>query len=132
MIKSTLDSLLNSIKTALKINQPKNIGNLPSEIVVLSRQRNGMSVIRATNKVLEMKRNLGLPTGNLEDGTLNSDDILWKTVIEAIIEEITEHAKITTAITAGQQVVASGANAGGPIVVYGQTITNGIGGTIIE
>jgi hypothetical protein len=132
MIKSTIDSLLTNLKTALNIKQPKNMGVLPSDLVLLTSNRDGMSVIRATNKVLEAKRKLGLPTGNLEDGTLNSDDILWKTVIEAIMEEITQHAKITTAIVAGQQIVATGGNAGGPVTVYGTTVTNGQGGTVIE
>jgi hypothetical protein len=131
-MKETIKNILNSITSLLKIKDTPNFGTPPSQLVVLTRNREGISVIRATNKVLEKKRELGIPTGNLVDGSANSDDILWYTAINAIIEELTEHAKITTAISAGQQIVASGANSGGPVVCYGNTITFGVGGTIIE
>jgi hypothetical protein len=91
-----------------------------------------MSAIRATEKVLMMKRELGLPTGNLTDGTANDDDILWYTAIKAIIDEITNEAKITTTSIPGTQVAASGGNAGGPIVVYGATTSFSDGGVIIS
>lgn len=131
-MKETIKNILTSINGLLKIKNSPNFGTPPPQIVVLTQNREGMSVIRAVNKVLEKKRELGIPTGNLEDGTANSDDILWYTAIKAIMDEITVNAKITTAISAGQQIVASGANVGGPIVVYGTTTTFGIGGTIIE
>lgn len=132
MVKNTLDSAINTLNDILSIKPPPNLGFVPPQLTVLSKIRTGMSAMRAANKVLEKKRELGIPTGNLTDGSANYDDILWYTAIKAIIDEITSEAKITTSSIPGTQVVASGGNVGGPIVVYGSTTTFSDGGTIIE
>lgn len=132
MIVSILDAAINTLNDILSIKPPPNLGTLPPPIIVLSKTRGGMSALRAANKVLEKKKELGIPTGNLSDGSANNDDILWYTAIKAIIDEITNEAKITSSTIPGTQVVASGGNAGGPIIVYGSTTTFANGGTIIE
>ncbi len=132
MTNQILKNLINSVNKILEIQELPNIGQIPKPLVPLSNTRNGMSAIRATEKVLMMKRELGLPTGNLTDGTANHDDILWYTAIKAIIDEITNEAKITTTSIPGTQVAASGGNAGGPIVVYGATTSFSDGGVIIS
>lgn len=132
MIKDILKGAISSISSILSIKKLPNAGVVPSPLVTLSQFRGGMSALRAANKVLEKKKELGLPTGNLTDGSANDDDILWYTAIKAILHEITVESKITTATLPGTQVVAAGANVGGPIVVYGSTITFGQGGTVIE
>ena len=79
------------------------------------------------------KKELGLPTGNLADGSANYDDILWYTAIKAILDEITNEAKISSTAIPGTQIAASGTDAAGvPVVVYGATTTFADGGTIIE
>jgi hypothetical protein len=132
MTNDILKNLIKTIENILGIQELPNVGKIPKTLVPLSNIRNGMSAIRATEKVLVMKRNLGLPTGNLVDGTANDDDILWYTAIKAIIHEITSESKITSTSVPGQQTVASGGNAGGPVVVYGQTITFSDGGSVIS
>ena len=133
MIGELFNTILNTLDDILSIKELPNFGVLPPPIVVLSQTRGGMSALRAANTVLEKKKALGLPTGNLTDGTANCDDILWYTAIQAIINEITNESKITTATSPGTQIVASGFDAVGiPVVVYGSTVTFGIGGTIIE
>jgi hypothetical protein len=132
MIKEILDASISILNDILSIKTPPNFGSLPSPVIVLSKTRNGMSALRAANKVLEKKKELGIPTGNLSDGSANDDDILWYTAIKAIIDEITTEAKITSSSLPGTQITAAGGNAGGPIVVYGVTTTFSDGGTIIE
>ena len=132
MIVSILDAAINTLNDILSIKPPPNLGTLPSSVVVMAKTRSGMSALRAVNKVLEKKKELGIPTGNLPDGSANDDDILWYTAIKAIIDEITTEAKITSSSIPGTQIVAAGGNAGGPITVYGQTITFSDGATIIE
>jgi hypothetical protein len=133
MILSILAAAINTLNDILSIKPPPNLGTIPPPIVVLSKTRGGMSSLRAANKVLEKKKELGLPTGNLADGSANFDDILWYTAIKAIIDEITNEAKITSASLPGTQIAASGTDAEGmPVVVYGSTITFADGGTIIE
>ena len=132
MVKEILEAALNTLNNILSIKPPPNFGTIPPPLVILSKTRGGMSALRATNKVLEKKKELGIPTGNLTDGSANDDDILWYTAIKAILDEITNEARITSVDAPGTQVVASGGNAGGPIVVYGSTTTFSNGGTIIE
>lgn len=133
MIGEIFNTILNTLDNILSIKELPNFGVIPPPIVVLSQARGGMSALRAANTVLEKKKALGLPTGNLTDGTANCDDILWYTAIQAIINEITNESKITTATSPGTQLIGTGiGNLGIPIVVYGSTVTFGIGGTIIE
>jgi hypothetical protein len=132
MVIEILESRLNELNDILSIKSPPNLGSIPKEVVVLAKTRGGMSAFRAANKVYEKKKELGLPTGNLPDGSANFDDILWLAFAEAIIEEITVHSKITSTSSPGIQIVAAGGNAGGPIVVNGQSITFSDGASIIE
>jgi len=132
MVKEVLECALITLTGILSIKPPPNLGTIPSPLVVLSKTRGGMSALRVANKVFEKKKELGLPTGNLPDGSPNFDDILWYTAIKGIIDEITNESKITSSDIPGTQVVASGGNTGGPIVVYGATTTFATGGALIE
>jgi hypothetical protein len=132
MIKDILLGAISTLNDILSIKSPPNFGEIPPPLVTLTKTRSGMSALRAANKVLEKKRELGIPTGNLTDGSANYDDILWYTAVKAILDEISIEARISSCDLPGTQVVAAGANAGGPVVVYGSTTTFSIGGTIIE
>jgi hypothetical protein len=123
---------IKSVNDILEIQELPNVGKIPKPTVYLSNTRNGMSAYRAYEKVLVAKRELGIPTGPLPDGSPNLDDELWRIVIKAIIDEITIESKITSTSIPGTQVVASGGNAGGPIVVYGSTTTFTDGGAVIS
>jgi hypothetical protein len=132
MTSNIIINAITAIVNILSIKELPNVGIIPQPFVALSKTRGGMSSLRAANKVLEKKKELGLPTGNLADGSANFDDILWYTAIKAILDEITNEAKISSTSIPGTQMVASGGNAGGPVVVYGATTTFADGGTIIE
>jgi|LakMenEpi03Aug12_release.lakeMendotaPanAssembly.Ray.scaffolds.fasta_scaffold2022641_1 hypothetical protein len=132
MIDKVFKEAIESLNNILAIKELPNVGVVPPQLAALSKSRGGMSAIRAANKVLEKKKELGLPTGNLEDGSANDDDILWYIAIQSMVDEITKEAKITSTSIPGTQIVASGGNAGGPIVVYGATTSFSDGGTIIE
>lgn len=132
MLGTILEESIIAIDSILSIKEPKNIGKIPSQVVTNSSARGGMSATRVFAKISDTKKNLGLPTGTLEDGSINADDILWYTFAQAIIDEISIHAKITTSTLPGQLITAAGGNAGGPINVVGQTITWSNGGTTIE
>jgi hypothetical protein len=132
MTGDILKNLMKSVNNILAIQELPNVGQVPSPTVPLSQSRNGMSAIRAAEKILLKKRELGLPTGNLADGTANDDDILWYETIKAVIHEITTESKITSVSIPGTQMTAAGGNAGGPIVVYGATTTFTNGGSIIS
>jgi hypothetical protein len=132
MLDKLFNETINSFSEILSVKDINTLSPIPAPLSVTSQTRAGMSALRAANKVLEKKRELGLPTGNLSDGSANLDDILWYTLIEAILSEISNESRISSAVSPGIQIVASGANAGGPVVVYGSTVDFGRGGTIIE
>jgi hypothetical protein len=132
MTSTILERAITSIQNILSIKELPNIGIVPQPLVALAKSRGGMSALRATNRVLEKKKELGLPTGNLADGSANFDDILWYTAIKSILDEITNEAKISSVAIPGTQIVAAGGNAGGPITVYGSTTTFADGASIIE
>lgn len=133
MVGEIFNRILNTLDDVLSIKELPNIGVLPPPVVTLSQSRAGMAVDRAWGKILEFKKEKGLPTGTLADGSDNIDDMMWRILIEAIMEEIYSHSKITTAISPGVQIVGTGiGNLGLPVVVYGATTSFGIGGTIIE
>jgi len=133
MIGEIFNDILNTLDNILSIKELPNFGVMPPPLIPLSQFRNGMSAIRAASKVYEKKKELKIPTGPLPDGSENNDDILWYTAIQAIMDEITNEAKISTSITPGTQIIGTGiGNLGIPIVIYGATTTFGIGGTIIE
>jgi hypothetical protein len=132
MTSILLEKAIKSILNILSIKELPNIGIVPQPLVALAKTRGGMSALRATNKVLEKKKELGLPTGNLADGSANFDDILWYTAIKAILDEITNEAKISSVAIPGTQIIAAGANASGPVTVFGSTITFADGASIIE
>lgn len=132
MTGDILKNLMRSVNNILAIQELPNVGQIPQPAVYLSNHRNGMSAIRAAEKVLVKKRELGLPTGNLVDGTANDDDVLWYTVIKALMHEITTESKITSTSIPGTQITAAGGNAGGPIVVQGATVSFTNGGAVIS
>jgi hypothetical protein len=127
-MKEILEKLNNllSFKGA-KIKPP-----IPSPMILMSKFRNGLSPLKITYAILAKKKQLGLPTGNFEDGTANYDDIMIKEIVTQVVKALQEDARITIAIPPGTQLVASGGNAGGPIVVYGTTSTITTGGGVIE
>ena len=132
MTSTILERAIASILNILSVKELPNIGIVPQPLVALAKTRGGMSALRAANKVYEKKKELGLPTGTLPDGSGNFDDILWYTAIKAILDEITNEAKISSTSIPGTQIIASGGNGGGPVTVYGSTITFSDGASIIE
>lgn len=105
---------------------------IPFPLILLSSSRSGMSPLAVALRVLAKKKELGLTVGNYADGSANSNDIIILEICKQIIAEIQESARITVVIPAGTQVVASGGNAGGPVVAYGNTITPTTGYAIMQ
>jgi hypothetical protein len=134
MVISILKSALENLSAILNsIEPPPNFSVTPPPLVPLSQTRGGVSSFRALSEVIRRKRDeLGLPTGPLPDGTTNYDEKIIEFIIEAILKEITENAKIESVDYPGTQVTVAGGNVGGPFVAYGTTITFSNGGALIS
>jgi hypothetical protein len=126
-------TITDALSKILSLKDTTKTPKIPSPIILNSQNRSGLSALKIANKVLQKKRELGLPTGNYEDGTANYNDIIIKEIIEQILIAIQEDAKITVAIPLGIPVTASGIGGDGvPVVVQGATTNIQSGGAIIQ
>jgi hypothetical protein len=105
---------------------------LPPQVMLASQFREGMSALKTANAILDKKRELGLPTGNYEDGTANYDDIIIFEMVKQMQKSIREDANIQVVIPAGIPITATGANVGGPVQVVGATTFTATGGGIVS
>jgi len=112
--------LKNAFKTP-KIKPPVT----KEEILIGTKTREGLSAIRMASKIIERKKELGIPTTPLESGGVNLDLQMEVARCETIIDEFLTHARVEAAFPPGVPVTATGGNAGGPIVVQGLT-TNSV------
>jgi hypothetical protein len=127
-----MKSILNKLSKLLDFNIGRIKPPVPPPLVLLSQTRSGLSPLKITQAILAKKKELGLPTGNLEDGTANYDDIIIKEIVTQVIKAIQEDARITVVIPPGTPLIASGANSGGPLIAHGTTLSFAIGGALIE
>ena len=126
-----MEEFLKKIGALLRF-RPKVSPTIPFPLIFLSAQRSGLSALNIAMKVLAKKKELGLPVGNYEDGSANANDLMWLAFAQATVSEIQENGKITVVIPPGTQLIASGGNAGGPIVVYGTTTTPTTGYAVMQ
>jgi hypothetical protein len=126
-------SITDAVSKILSIKDTTKAPKIAKPIIVNSQFRTGLSALKIANNVLQKKRELGLPTGNYEDGTANFNDIIIKEIIDQILIAIQEDAKITISIPPGSPVTASGIGGDGvPVVVQGATTAFQSGGAIIQ
>jgi hypothetical protein len=124
---SVVKTLLNFFKI------PETVApRIPPPTVILSKARPGLSPSKIAARIIRRQSEVGAPIGDLPDGTESITEKMEVIRIEEIINSLTTEARITTAIEPNIQVVSTGANAGGPIVTNGQTVTLGSGYGVIQ
>ena len=94
--------------------------------------RPGLSATKIAANIIKRQSEAGAPTGNLDDGSENISEKMEVIRVEEIINALISDARITVTLYPGQTIQATGGNAGGPIVVIGQTLTLGKGTGIIQ
>ena len=102
------------------------------EILGGSKFREGLSAIDIASKIIERKKEIGVGIGPLPSGAQNIDLQMEVIRVEEILNALLTKAKIEVAIPPGTLIKADGANAGGPIVVIGTTISTSKGEGIIR
>jgi hypothetical protein len=132
------NNVFSSIKTIMSVlknsfNPPQQLQSIPKQqILIGSKFRSGLSAIEIASKIIDRKKEAGIPITPLPSGGENLDLIMETIRVEVMIEALLTKAKIEVAIPPGTQINAQGANAGGPIVVQGATITISKGEGIIR
>jgi len=122
-----MEVLLAKISKVLNIPKTKKI-TIPSPLIVNSKNRPGLSPIKMANEALEYKREIGLPTGNYDDGTANYDDLMILKLFQIWTDNIQTQAAITVAIAPGVSITGTA----GPVPVQGATTDFAVGGAIIQ
>lgn len=126
-------SILNGIKTILKIQNAGGNTVVPTPLILVGAQkRPGLSATKIANAIIQRKSEAGLPIGALPSGGVSPDEIMERIRIEEIIKAIQEDAKLTIAIPPGTTLSASGASPSGPVTVFGSTITLTTGYGVIQ
>lgn len=130
---SSFASILNGIKTILKIQNAGGNTIVPTPLILVGAQkRPGLSATKIANAIIQRKSEAGLPIGALPSGGVSPDEIMERIRIEEIIKAIQEDAKLTIAIPPGTTLSASGASPSGPVTVFGSTITLTTGYGVIQ
>ena len=70
---------------------------------------------------------MGVIIGENDDGSDNISEKMEFIRVKAICEAIISDARITIINLPGQQITATGGNAGGPVQVYGTSLTTSTG-----
>jgi len=122
------------IKSLLKLFK---IPSLPAPTVTKVQSlsaslRPGLSATKIAAEIIRKQSDAGAPVGNLDDGSENISEKMEVIRVQEIINALISDARITVTLYPGQTIQATGGNAGGPIVVIGQTLTLGKGTGIIQ
>lgn len=100
---------------------------LPPPLILGGASKSGLSPSKIAAKIIARQEEAGIPVGALPDGQVSPDEIMERIRIEEIVNAIVEDLKLSVAIQPGVPIIATGANAGGPVVVQGTTILYGQG-----
>lgn len=108
-IKNAMAAVLNPVNTIPPMLLLCEIMNRP-----------GLSAISLSASIIQKMQNLGIPTGPNPDGSENLLCAMAYATSQAIVDEFHNHAVIELPLQIGSiSVMASGANAGGPVEVVG-------------
>lgn len=105
---------------------------LPTPLVLASSAKLGVSPTEVASNIISRQEEAGIPVGALPDGTTSPDEIMYKIIVEEIINALIGNMRVTVAIQPGIPVVAVGANAAGPVVCQGTTIGIGQGNGVLQ
>lgn len=97
-------SLLNNIQQILRLllEGPGAPGSsVPSPLLLLAAALPGVSTDRATINVVELMQKVGLPTGDLPDGSANQMVLFAKKILEGYDQEVTQNGKVSVMTPAG-------------------------------
>lgn len=125
-VTNSIKSLMNSLTTpALK---------LPSILIwATAIQRPGLSAAKITTNIIENNKNLGINTSVNADGSPNIINEYTYNIVTEVLKAIKDDGVVHVCIPPGSiSVTATGANAGGPVVVTGMNVNPSEGYGIIR
>jgi hypothetical protein len=128
---------INDIKTLInalerqQLTPPKQFA--AEQILFGGFNKSGLSATDIAREIIERKQQIGVPIGNLPDGSESIDEKMERIRVEVILKHLFLNARFLVAIPAGTAVKAEGVSGAGiPVTVVGATITNTLGTAIIQ
>ena len=119
-IIGAIKTIIAILKGSLSSNTP--LQTIPTATILAGAPfREGLSSIDIASKIIQRKKDLGIPLGPLPSGGDNLDLMMETIRVEEITNAILTKMRIEGAIAPGTPITATGGNAGGPIVVQGLT-----------
>ena len=101
-------------------------------IAISAALRPGLDYNKIAAKIISDQSEAGAIAGDNDDGTDNISEKMEIIRVKYICEAIIADARVTIVNLPGQQVTATGGNAGGPIQVYGKSLTTSTGIGVIS
>jgi hypothetical protein len=125
-----IQSLVNALESKQK-TPPKTFS--AEQILFGGFNKGGLSAVDIAREIIERKQQIGIPIGDLPDGSENIDEKMERIRVEVLLKHLFLNARILIAIPAGIAVKAEGVSgAGVPVTVAGITISNALGTAIIQ
>ena len=128
-----IDTITNSIKSMIGgLTTPAM--KLPGLLILATAiQRPGLSASKITTNIIENNKKLGLSTGKNPDGSDNIINLYTQNVVKEILRAIKDDGVVHICLPPGSiNIMGTGANAGGPVVVTGMNTTPSEGYGIIR
>ena len=91
--------------------------------ILLAKFRPGLDSDVISSDIISKFNKIGIPSGALEGGQTNVMEEYTRVVTESIVDAIQNDMRVDVAVDQGMTVVASGGNAGGPVVTTGTNPT---------
>jgi hypothetical protein len=130
---SSTDAIISGFDKVLKLSSTSSSPQIPAPLILVGvPSRSGLSPMKIASRIITRKSEAGLPVGLLPSGAVNPEEMMWRIVIEEIINAFQQEAIISVAIPPGITLSAAGIGPSGPVTVFGSTITYSKGYGVIQ
>lgn len=117
-------SIINGLTKLVKIQKVGVANRLPTPLIFTGAPlRAGLSPTKIASRIISRKSEAGLPVGALPSGGVSPDEIMERIRVEEIVKAIQQEMVVQVAIPPGTTLSAAGSSAGGPVNVFGSTLT---------
>ncbi len=116
--EETSDLLLTFINDTSEINRSLTVYEILAQKI-----RPGLNSDVLANSIVSRFKEIGLPSGPLVNGAQNVMEAFVVVICEELVSAIQNDMRVDIGIFPGGTVNANGANAGGPVLSIGTTIT---------
>lgn len=119
----SIESICDSISSVLeKARAP--IATIPAILLICSAiKRPGLSAMMIASRIIKRQSEAGAPFGAAADGSANVAEAMERIRVEEMVNALKMESRVQIGMPiGGVQIMATGANSGGPVVVNGFNI----------